>query len=67
MTDRKRDRSSLEPENNENMPMNEQQLDPFSEAEEDDQVEVDDIMNDSDISGDSLDLFDENLDRFPSC
>ena len=67
MTDRKRDRSSLEPENNENMPMNEQQLDPFSEAEEDDQVEVDDIMNDSDISGDSLDLFDENLDRFRGC
>ena len=64
MADRKRDRSSLEPENDENVPMNDQQLEPFSEAEEDDQVEVDDIMNDSDISGDSHDLFDENLDRY---
>jgi hypothetical protein len=61
MTDRKRNRPSEE--NDENTPFNEQNLEPFSEAEEDDQVQVDDILNDSDISGDSLDLFDENLDR----
>ena len=61
MSDRKRTLPS--DENDENTPMNDQSVEPFSEAEEDDQLQVDDILNDSDISGDSLDLFDENLDR----